>query len=67
MTKNIYCPMIHGGLNIDLKGHDGSLSYNQCCLSTTSMPVTLTTSTLWNDTPMQTIRQLNNSNQWLEG
>lgn len=59
--------MIHGGLNIDLKGQSGSLSYNQCCLSTTQLTIPSDPALLWNDTPMQNIRQLNNSGVWLEG
>lgn len=60
--------MIHGGLNIDLKGQFGNLSYNQCCLSTTQqLTIPSDPALLWNDTPMQNIRQLNNSGVWLEG
>jgi hypothetical protein len=66
MTQNIHCPMIHGGLNIDLKAQTNTLSYNQCCLSTTELTV-LNNSTLWNDTPLETIRKTNNENVWLEG
>lgn len=66
MTENIYCPMIHGGLNIDLKGDRGSLSYNQCCLNPERMPKLEDPAELWNSSSMTRIRQLNNSNQWLE-
>jgi hypothetical protein len=67
MTQNIHCPMIHGGLNIDLKAQTNTLSYNQCCLSTTKLAVPQDTTMLWNDTPLQTIRKANNENIWLDG
>jgi len=67
MTQNIHCPMIHGGLNIDLKAQTNTLSYNQCCLSTTKLAVPQDTTLLWNDTPLQTIRKANNENIWLDG
>lgn len=67
MSKSIHCPMIHGGLNINLKAQAGSLSYNQCCLSTTQMQNLSDPALLWNSVPMQNIRQLNNLGVWLEG
>jgi hypothetical protein len=67
MTQNIHCPMIHGGLNIDLKAQTDTLSYNQCCLSTTKLAVPQDPAMLWNDTPLQTVRKINNENIWLEG
>jgi hypothetical protein len=67
MTKNIHCPMIHGGLNIDLKAQTNTLSYNQCCLSTTKLAVPQDPEMLWYDTPLQTIRKTNNENIWLDG
>lgn len=59
--------MIHGGLNINLKVQTGSLSYNQCCLSTTQLPNPSDLASVWNDPSIQHIRQLNNSGTWLEG
>jgi hypothetical protein len=67
MTKNIHCPMIHGGLNIDLKSQAGVLQYNQCCLSTTRLEIPADPKLLWNSDAMQTIRKTNNENQWLDG
>jgi len=67
MTKNIHCPMIHGGLNIDLKVQADTLHYNQCCLSTTQLAVPTDTALLWNSIPLQEIRQANNENRWLDG
>jgi hypothetical protein len=59
--------MIHGGLNIDLKAQTNTLSYNQCCLSTTKLSIPADPSLLWDDTPMQNIRKTNNENIWLDG
>ena len=59
--------MIHGGLNINLKDQTNTLSYNQCCLSTTELSIPADLSSLWHDTPMQNIRKTNNENIWLDG
>lgn len=67
MSENIHCPMIHGGLNINLKVQADKLYYNQCCLSTTQLSVPADPAALWNSTAMQTIRKENNENRWLEG
>jgi hypothetical protein len=66
MTKNIHCPMIHGGLNINLKSQTNTLSYNQCCLSTTELAIPATPSLLWNGSSLQNIRKINNENTWLD-
>jgi hypothetical protein len=58
--------MIHGGLNINLKDQTNTLSYNQCCLSTTELAVPQNPEMLWYDTPLQTIRKTNNENIWLD-
>lgn len=67
MSNNIHCPMIHGGLNINLKAQADTLYYNQCCLSTTQLEVPGDSKLLWNSAPMQEIRKTNNENRWLDG
>ena len=67
MSNNIHCPMIHGGLNINLKVQADTLYYNQCCLSTTQLEVPGNSKLLWNSAPMQEIRKTNNENRWLDG
>lgn len=64
---NIFCPMIHGGLQVNLKENDSSLGYNQCCLSTT--PLTFVESNLvnWQSPILEKYRETNNNNIWLEG
>lgn len=67
---DIFCPMIHGGLNIDLKTN-GVLRYNQCCLSTTQyseiMNNTVDTTLNWNNDILTDSRTKNNEQQWLPG
>jgi hypothetical protein len=67
MDKNIHCPMIHGGLNINLKVQANKLYYNQCCLSTTELALPEDPKLLWNSAPLQKIRQTNSENRWLDG
>jgi hypothetical protein len=65
MNKDIHCPMIHGGLNIELKGQQGKLTFNQCCLSTTQTQIPQDVKVLWNDKKLKHNRQLNDQNIWL--
>jgi hypothetical protein len=66
MNKNIYCPMIHGGLNIDLKGQQGGLTFNQCCLSTTQLTIPRDVKNLWQNEKLKHNRELNDQNIWLD-
>lgn len=59
--------MIHGGLNVFLKGPTNELQFNQCCLSTTQLATPASLSTLWHDVSLQRIRKLNDENTWLDG
>lgn len=67
MSQDIHCPMIHGGLNIFLKGPDNQLRFNQCCLSTTQMAMPPDPSTVWQNILLKDIRKTNNENVWLDG
>jgi hypothetical protein len=66
MNKNIHCPMIHGGLNIELKAQQGGLTFNQCCLSTTQLTVPQDVKNLWQNKKLKHNRQVNNQNVWLD-
>jgi hypothetical protein len=66
MNKNIHCPMIHGGLNIELKAQQGGLTFNQCCLSTTQLTVPQDVKNLWQNEKLKHNRQVNNQNVWLD-
>lgn len=63
--NTIYCPMIHGGLNIDLKSNN--LQYNQCCLSTTQSSPILDNTIVWDNGILTESRTQNNNQQWLPG
>lgn len=67
MSKNIYCPMIHGGLNINLKTNSGVMTHNQCCLSTSELNTLVDSKILWNSNELENIRDLNNQNIWNPG
>ena len=62
--NDLYCPMIHGGLNIDMKFQTNKINFNQCCLSTTQLNESLVD---WNDKNLQKIREQNNNNIWNSG
>ena len=64
--STVFCPMIHGGLNIDLK-HDGRMQYNQCCLSTTPLNLMVNDRVDWNNKDFEQIRNINRTEQWLPG
>jgi hypothetical protein len=61
--SDLYCPMIHGGLNINLKQND-QLSFNQCCLSTVNLTVPSNITNIWNNEKLIEIRDQNNQNVW---
>lgn len=67
-----FCPMIHGGLNIDLKlsnelNQTTELGYNQCCLSNTPLTFVNKDSIDWNGSDFTKNRTANDNNQWLSG
>jgi len=64
---DIFCPMIHNGLNINLKSADNNLTYNQCCLSTNLLYVPPESTVNWNNDQLQSIRKQNNDNIWHSG
>ena len=63
MSDGIYCPMIHGGLSINLKGSD-RLVYNQCCLSTSQRIFSDDSVVNWYDKNLQNIREQNTQGEW---
>lgn len=65
--ENIFCPMIHGGLNLDLKNFSNKLSYNQCCLSTNKLSVPDNMLVSWANDNLQNLREQNNNNIWHSG
>lgn len=63
MVKDLYCSMIHGGLNINVK-HDPYVQ--SCCLRADQIPITVGES-FWNNPAFESVRQQNISNQWDPG
>jgi hypothetical protein len=59
--------MIHGGLNLNLRESEGSITFNQCCLSTTNLEVDNTLENIWNNQKLVSLRELNNTNVWDQG
>jgi len=59
--------MIHAGLNVNLNARNNTLSFNQCCLSTTELQMPADSQLVWNSPAFIKNRQLNNENVWLEG
>lgn len=66
MTKDIFCPMIHGGLNINLKARNNVLTFNQCCLSTSILELPQHIEDIWNNKKLIEIRKINDNNVWLK-
>ena len=65
--ENLYCPMIHGGLNITLKNVTGDLDFNQCCLSTTPLKTIDSYVKIWDHSELVALRQQNKNNIWDKG
>jgi hypothetical protein len=61
--NDLYCPMIHGGININFKSHDGSLGINQCCLSSTPL-IPIDKKDIWDNKNFLRLREINDQNQW---
>ena len=65
MMKDIYCPMIHGGLTINLKTSKlDKIAIANCCLRET---VDVEPGNIWNNPVLIPIRELNNKNIWASG
>ena len=62
----IHCPMIHGGLQINLI-HPSDINFNHCCLRTELYQVSMddtVSQSLWNDSALIPLRDINNKNIW---
>lgn len=59
--------MIHAGLNINLNARTNTLSFNQCCLSTTELQMPADSRLVWNSPAFVSNRKINDNNTWLEG
>jgi len=59
----IHCPMIHGGLQINLKKSPKHTYINHCCLRGDLIP----SDQLWQEPTLASLRELNQSEQWHPG
>ena len=65
---SIHCPMIHNGLNINLKASTGGIRYNQCCLYSSALPFANDKDAFnWNNPTFTEIREKNKAGEWLTG
>ena len=60
--NEIYCPIIHGGLTIDIK-NDSKILVRQCCLRTDASVQT----DIWNNQKFNDLRSLNIESKWDKG
>lgn len=66
MTTSIHCPMIHGGLQINLKNSKTDVQINHCCLRNDLTTVPIATD-LWASPVLTPLRALNIQNKWDPG
>lgn len=62
--KDVYCSMIHGGLNLNLKSAlEDKILIQNCCLRNKLFPVNVD-SDLWNNIQLEPLRETNKQNIW---
>lgn len=62
--SNTHCPMIHGGLQINLKRHHSNIFVNQCCLRN---DLTVAQGNVWDSSALTPLRELNKEDKWSPG
>lgn len=62
--NDLYCPMIHGGLQIDCKNEN--VTAQHCCLRMDNFPVDIKTD-YWKDPNFVMLREQNKKNTWAPG
>ena len=62
--NNLYCPMIHSGLEINFK--NGNPTAQHCCLRRNAFPVDIKTD-YWKDSNFVALREQNKKNIWAQG
>lgn len=62
----LHCPMIHGGLQLNIKEDQRKVLANQCCLRTEGWQVDPTTD-FFQDPRMMPLREINRQGQWAQG
>lgn len=70
MNNDLHCPMIHGGLVIDLKNtKEDKIKISHCCLLSLNQSDAYEITSkdkVWNNLALIPLRNLNNKNQWYE-
>ena len=66
MSTNLFCPMIHGGLQIHAKNASDNITFGHCCLRSDMMPYD-STMNIWQDTKLIPLREINDTNTWDSG
>lgn len=61
MSNNVYCSMVHGGLNINLKAPQPFVQH--CCLRTQTIPI-VDSRSVWNNALLLPLREKNLSGAW---
>jgi len=64
--QGIHCPMIHGGLSINLKVTEKDVYFNHCCQNT-DFHILDKDQPIWNNKKLIPLRNLNDSNTWSQG
>lgn len=62
--SNLYCSMIHSGLELNFKGHE--VTAQHCCLRNTKFSIDIATD-FWNDSRFIPLRDSNKQNTWARG
>ena len=62
--KDLYCSIIHSGLELNFKGKNATA--NSCCLRKDKFPIDTTTN-FWNDQQFAPLRNINKQNVWAPG
>jgi len=62
--SDLYCSMIHGGLELNFKGPNATAQH--CCLRNTRFPIDISTD-FWNDSKFIPLREKNKQNVWSPG
>ena len=62
--SNVYCSMIHNGLELNFNGPEATARH--CCLRGTRFPIDIETD-FWNDSRFTPLRNINKQNIWAPG
>ena len=62
-VDNVYCPMIHGGLSINLSNSSEKISINHCCIREGHFTIDADENP-WTNEKLIPLRNLNNQGQW---